>query len=63
MAKPSVKFPVNLLPYHDVGKDKHRRMWSTYNPQGFPMETPSEATIQRCREQLEAHGLHVIIGG
>ena len=62
-AKPSVKFPVNLLPYHDVGKDKHRRMWSTYNPQGFPMETPSEATIQRCREQLEAHGLHVIIGG
>lgn len=54
---------VNLLPYHDVGKDKHRRMWSTYNPQAFPMETPTEATIQRCREQLEAHGLHVIIGG
>ena len=54
---------VNLLPYHDVGRDKHRRMWSTYNPQGYRMETPTDATIERCRELLEAHGLRVIIGG
>ena len=40
---------VHLLPYHDVGRDKHRRMWSSYNPQHVPME--------------EAHGLRVIVGG
>lgn len=54
---------VNLLPYHDVGKDKHRRMWSTYNPQGFQMAAPSDETQQRCAAQLETHGFHVIIGG
>ena len=54
---------VHLLPYHDVGKDKHRRMWSTYNPQDISMEAPSEAVQQRCKQQLERHGLKVIIGG
>lgn len=54
---------VNLLPYHDVGKDKHRRLWSTYNPQQLPMSTPTDETLDRCRRQLEAHGLKVIIGG
>ncbi len=54
---------VNLLPYHDVGKDKHRRMWSSYNPDAIPMRAPSEETIERCRKLLESSGLHVIIGG
>jgi len=54
---------VNLLPYHDVGKDKHNRMGSQYNPQGIPMATPTETTQERCRQQLERHGLRVIIGG
>ncbi len=54
---------VNLLPYHDVGKDKHRRMWSTYNPQGLPMAAPSEALQRHCKSLLESHGLQVIIGG
>ena len=54
---------VHLLPYHDVGKDKHRRMWSTYNPQCFPMSTPSEETLQRCKSQLETYGFRVVIGG
>ena len=54
---------VNLLPYHDVGKDKHLRMGSRYNPQGYPMSTPTEETLQRCQQQLEAYGLHVVIGG
>lgn len=54
---------VNLLPYHDVGKDKHRRMWSTYNPAAIPMATPSDETQQRCATQFESHGLRVIIGG
>lgn len=54
---------VNLLPYHDVGKDKHRRMWSRYNPQGFQMTPPSEETLQHCADLLASHGLTVIIGG
>jgi pyruvate formate lyase activating enzyme len=54
---------VNLLPYHDVGKDKHLRMGSRYNPQGYPMSPPTEESQQRCRQQLEAYGLHVVIGG
>ena len=54
---------IHLLPYHDVGKDKHRRMWSTYNPQNIPMAPPSEDVQQRCKAQLEAHGFRVIIGG
>lgn len=54
---------VNLLPYHDVGKDKHCRMWNTYNPESIPMDTPSEETLKRCTAQLERHGLQVVIGG
>ena len=54
---------VHLLPYHDVGRDKHRRMWSSYNPQHVPMEVPSDELQQKCRRQLEAHGLRVIVGG
>jgi len=54
---------VHLLPYHDVGKDKHRRMWSQYNPENIPMTAPGEETQQRCRQQLQAFGLKVVIGG
>ena len=54
---------VHFLPYHDVGKDKHRRMWSTYNPQQYLMAAPSDETLARCKQQIEAHGLHVIVGG
>ena len=56
---------VHLLPYHDVGKDKHRRMLppSIYNPQNYPMSSPTDETLDRCRQLLETKGLNVIIGG
>ena len=54
---------LHLLPYHDVGKDKHRRMWSHYNPDNIAMATPSDELLQRCQTRLESHGLHVVIGG
>ena len=54
---------VHLLPYHDVAKDKHRRMGSTFNPKGYTMTAPTDDTLQRCKKQLETYGLHVIIGG
>jgi pyruvate formate lyase activating enzyme len=60
---PRSPLTVHLLPYHDVGKDKHRRMGSRFNPEGYPMAAPSEATLQRCQAQLEAAGATVIIGG
>ncbi len=54
---------INLLPYHDVGRDKHRRLWSSYNPENLSMSAPDDATLQRCTEQLAAHGYTAIIGG
>lgn len=54
---------VHLLPYHDVGRDKHRRMWSTYNPQHLDMQVPSGETIERCAAQLRQKGLNVVVGG
>ena len=54
---------VNLLPYHDVGKDKHRRMWTQYNPQHLAMATPSDDTLERCKAQFEAYGIKTIVGG
>jgi len=39
---------VNLLPYHDIGKGKHERMGTIYNPQNIPMKAPSEEKVQKC---------------
>lgn len=54
---------VHLLPYHDVGKDKHRRMGSVFNPEGIPMAAPSEDDLQKSASILSTLGLRVIIGG
>ena len=54
---------VHLLPYHDVGKDKHRRMWSEYNPRGYSMAAPSDEQTARCKALLSGFGLPVVIGG
>ncbi len=32
---------VELLPYHDIARNKHVRMGTVYNPEGVVMETPS----------------------
>ena len=54
---------INLLPYHDVGRDKHRRLWSVFNPEGLAMSAPSDETLQRCVTQFKSHGYTTIIGG
>lgn len=54
---------VNLLPYHNVGSDKHRRLWSAFNPQGIPMTVPSENVQQRCIELFAAKKITATIGG
>ena len=54
---------VNLLPYHDVGKDKHIRMGSKYNPKGYEMKAPSDETLDRCKQAFTQAGFTAIIGG
>lgn len=54
---------VHLLPYHDVGKDKHRRMGSTFNPDGLMLQVPSEERQRQCEAILASQGLQVVIGG
>ena len=54
---------IHLLPYHDVGKDKHCRMWSTFNPMGVGMSAPSEERLQHCASLLRNYGFQVVIGG
>ena len=54
---------VDLLPYHDIGKGKHERMGTTYNPAAFSLSTPSKEDQARCVRQLVAAGLTVKIGG
>lgn len=53
---------VNLLPYHDVARDKHRRIWSGIS-YDYPFSTPSDETLRRCVEQLGRYGIKAVIGG
>lgn len=53
---------VNLLPYHNVARDKHRRIWSDFKSD-FPFAVPTEETQQRCIAQFAKHGITVVIGG
>ena len=54
---------VNLLPYHDIGKGKHEKRGSIYNPQHVPMAAPSADTLARCISQFEAQGITAVVGG
>lgn len=47
---------IQLLPYHDLGQDKHLRLWSQYNPRHVPMAVPSDETLRRCVAQFADHG-------
>ncbi|MBQ6762068.1 MAG: glycyl-radical enzyme activating protein [Bacteroidales bacterium] len=54
---------VDLLPYHDIGKGKHERLGTLYNPNALSLSTPSKEDQARCVRQLEEAGLKVKIGG
>ena len=53
---------VELLPYHDTGKDKHRRIGSRYNPEGIAMSTPTDEQIEYIIRFFKGHGLTARIG-
>ncbi len=54
---------VHLLPYHDIGKGKHEKLGTVYNPADYPMATPSEAVCNQWLEALTACGIAAQIGG
>lgn len=54
---------VNLLVYHDIGKGKHARMGTAYNPDEYNMEAPDEQLQQHALEIFKVKGLDVKIGG
>lgn len=58
---PTKQLRMELLPYHDIGKGKHERLGTIYNPTNIPMATPSELTRQRCIEQFAKYGIKAII--
>lgn len=58
---PTKPLRMELLPYHDIGKGKHERLGTIYNPTNIPMATPSESTRQRCIEQFAKYGIKAII--
>jgi pyruvate formate lyase activating enzyme len=60
---PSVPEQVNLLPYHDVGKAKHTRMGTKYNPKRYEMSVPTEEQLAQAQEIFSRYGIATIIGG
>ena len=54
---------VNLLPYHDIGKGKHEKLGTIYNPNAIMMSAPSQETQNRCIAQFEGYGIKATIGG
>lgn len=54
---------VNLLVYHDVGKGKHARLGTIYNPDALSMEAPSEEMQQHALGIMQSFGLNAKIGG
>lgn len=54
---------VNLLPYHDIGKGKHDKLGTIYNPDHYGFVIPSDETIRRCREIFASYGIDTMVGG
>ena len=54
---------VDLLPYHDIGKGKHERLGTTYNPGQLALSAPARDVQDRCLRQFGAAGLAAAIGG
>jgi len=60
-ALPGEKKPVNLLPFHDVGRGKDIKLGQDRDLNG--MSEPSTADLERVIGIFEDHGLSATIGG
>lgn len=54
---------VDLLPYHDIARNKHEKMGTFYNPQGIDLSVPSEEEKQKAVRIFENRGFTVTLGG
>lgn len=54
---------VNILPYHDIGIGKHKRLGTDYNPDELVMSTPSQEWQEHCVELFKSYGFDCKIGG
>ncbi|MDR3562564.1 MAG: glycyl-radical enzyme activating protein [Negativicutes bacterium] len=61
VAKPLSIAAVNLLPYHDIGRDKYKRLGREYPDQA--MATPSAGRLEEIRQRFAQNGFKVTIGG
>lgn len=52
---------VDLLPYHDIGKNKHTKLGSEYMAYG--MSEPNKETVNNCIQIFAKYGLQASIGG
>jgi len=63
LASLSRKPVVNLLPYHDIGKGKHEKRGTIYNPDKISMTTPTKEEQQRCMDIFRQYGIMPTVGG
>lgn len=57
---------VNLMPFHQLGKDKYRRLGREYkldNMEPLQKSREGKVRLEQAKRQLEDAGLHVLIGG
>ena len=52
---------INLLPYHDIARGKHKKLGSDYESQG--MSEPSQGRLDQVIALFKHHGLRATIGG
>lgn len=52
---------VNLLVYHDIARNKHQKLGSSYATGDFA--PPSEETIRRAQRIFEEYGIRATVGG
>lgn len=60
---PGPRKTVYLLPYHAIGKGKHEKRGTVYNPRSYPMSAPSEEKIRHCQALFRQYGLDAVVGG
>lgn len=54
---------VNLLLYHDIGKGKHEKLGTIYNPGAISMATPSLHTQELAVAIFREQGIAAVVGG
>lgn len=54
---------VNILPYHDIGKGKHERMGTLYNPNKVKMSEPNESLQIHAIDIFTSKNINAKIGG